>query len=144
MKKTKRQRSSESITLNKSLSLPQMLLSKPARRPNKQPSKRSSPLQHSSSHESAITELSQTVNLNSITSQVIFNLSCIGDTEPEKVDEGNNVENESLTHTSSVMDVDALLSRSSVIDMTAGSSDDQETTNEKLIKATEDKICTRL
>ena len=110
MKKTKRQRSSESITLNKSLSLPQMLLSKPARRPNKQPSKRSSPLQHSSSHESAITELSQTVNLNSITSQVIFNLSCIGDTEPEKVDEGNNVENESLTHTSSVMDVDASLS----------------------------------
>src|SRR6266545_948779 len=121
-----------------------MLLSKPARRPNKQPSKRSSPLQHSSSHESAITELSQTVNLNSITSQVIFNLSCIGDTKPEKVDEGDNVENESLTHTSSVMDVDALSSQSSVIDMTAGSSDDQETTDEKLIKATEDKICMQL
>ena len=44
-----------------------------------------------------------------ITSHVNFNLSCIGDAEPEKVDEGN-VESTSLTHTSSIMDVDALLS----------------------------------
>jgi len=39
------------------------------------------------------------------------------------------------------MDVDTLSSRSSVIDMTVNSSDDEEATKEKIIKDAENKIC---
>jgi len=109
-----------------------MLLSKLARRPNKQPSKWSSPLQHSSSHEGAVLYL--TVNTNFITLHINFNLPCIGDPESKKACEDN-------THVMSIMDVDTLSSQSSVIDMTVNSLNDEEATEEKIIKDAENKIC---